>query len=484
MAVSQDRRGVDEGSSPATDVFGPAGSGVTDITARARQSKGEFVRSQVQVARWSENTTGKLMYAFEALEAFGWSTVAQLADKRAATVVEDGCEAAIVLRTRREAMALSIQQVAKQAGLAEADVRLAEAGTRKTPIRVLLKLTQALALDHYRIGTSMGGGGDPALGVRLREAHGGPGSMSAAVVLGLAEAAWVIATQSRLERWLDGSRTGVPTRLGFAPMPMREVRRPAWREGMDLAHRARELLDIGQDGPIRGLMALLGDRLAIPVVQVDLPGRFAGATIANGSARGVAVNVNGINENVWTRRMTVTHELGHLLWDSDEDLNRLRVDKGDAIEGDPQRPADRVETRANAFAAEFLAPQAAVARLFAEAGRGPAAVSMVMQRFGISFTAAKWQIHNGLGRLADKPDLRSVPGTRPSDAWEADETSTGAFFVLKETPIPRRGRFAELCLEAYDQHLISPDTAADHLGTDPATFLEKVQELRSLFARP
>ncbi len=303
--------------------------------------------------------------------------------------------------------------------------------------------------------------------------------MSPPIVLGLAEAAWIIATQGRLESWLLPERRSTLGALGFSPSPLAPQQRPPWRQGMDLAHRTRRLLGLQQHEPIRGFKTLLEDRLAIPVVSVDLPQRFAGATIANGDARGVVTNVTGINENVWVRRMTMAHELGHLLWDCEEDLNRLRVDE-EGVDDDPGAQNDPVETRANAFAAELLAPQAAVIEAYTTAGGDERGVSAVMQRFGVSFTATKWQVFNGMHRMGNPP-TRSLRDTKPEDDWRADEDGTLDFFPLKDTPIQRRGRFARLTLRACEENLIGEDTAADYLSTSAQAFHAAKSSLTSLF---
>lgn len=471
-------------SAPAiAEVFGPAARGVSDIHAWARNSMQVFVRNQTHVARWTPQATGKRLSAFEALDAFGWRTLSQLAEKRVAAIVEDGCEVAPILRARREAAGLKVEQVAQKVGLSTADVEAAESGRKRTPIRILTRLAQALALDADKIGAVKNGGGDPDLGVRFRELQSGPGTTSAAAVLGLADAAWVIATQVRLERWFDPARAGIPAALGFRPAHVRTLHRAAWQDGMDLAHQTRELLGLRHDAPIRSLKRLAEDRLAIPLVQAELPDKFAGATIANGAARGIVVNVKGINRKVWTRRMTVAHELGHLLWDVDEDLNRLRVDDYASLAADWRSLPDKVEMRANAFAAELLAPQVAVARLFEAEGGSDHAVSEIMRRFGISYTAASWQIYNSLNRMIDREKLRSLPKTRPSAEWETDEAHAASYFTLRETPLSRQGRFAELCLRAYDGNLISQDTAADYLGTNPGAFVAAAPGLRNLLSR-
>ena len=221
--------------------------------------------------------------------------------------------------------------------------------------------------------------------------------------------------------------------------------------------------------------------LAIPVLQIDMPERFGGATIANNEARGIAVNVNGSNSSVWTRRMTVAHELGHLLWDTDADLNKLKVDEYDALERDARVAGDPIEARANAFAAELLLPQKVAVEMFQQGGKSRQSVSAMMQEFGVSATVAKWQIYNGLYRTPDLAAIRPETHTQPSDDWEAEEGWTTDFFPLQNS-FARRGRFAEICFRAYESEIISARSAADYLGASIEDFEAALPALRNLLS--
>ncbi|MEZ4468586.1 MAG: ImmA/IrrE family metallo-endopeptidase [bacterium] len=149
--------------------------------------------------------------------------------------------------------------------------------------------------------------------------------------------------------------------------------RPAWEAGYELAHRTRDLLRLMPDEPIENLHALIEDRLGILVIQDELPAWLAGATVAVGELRGIVVNTVGSNQNVWVRRATMAHELGHLLWDPAERLQSLTFDRHQDLDR-PERANDVVEQRANAFAIELLAPQAALQGIAATSpiGRGAA----------------------------------------------------------------------------------------------------------------
>src|SRR5262249_7312640 len=129
---------------------------------------------------------------------------------------------------------------------------------------------------------------------------------------------------------------------------------------------------------------------------LSLNKKFAGATIANGKDRGIAINELGMNANVWVRRMTLAHELCHLLWDPDEKLDRLKVDDYEDI--DPAKDKiDPVEIRANSFAVDFLAPREAVRSIYSSLGDAKKAIGEVVHKYGISVTAAKYHVRNATG---------------------------------------------------------------------------------------
>ena len=119
-------------------------------------------------------------------------------------------------------------------------------------------------------------------------------SFSPSMVLSLSEAAWIIKKQGGLQGEVASYR-----KRGFTPVD--DYQYPAWRSGMKLAAQTREKLGYKSDEPIRGLKDIVENKLGIPVIQADLNPRFAGATIANGTARGIVLNLGGPNQNVWVR---------------------------------------------------------------------------------------------------------------------------------------------------------------------------------------
>ena len=152
-------------------------------------------------------------------------------------------------------------------------------------------------------------------------------AINAGTALLFAEAASIIRVQHRLQKWL-----GLQSKIGgFHPNDdYGSVQNPAWRIGYNLAEDARRIMGLG-DAPIPSMRELVEERLGIPVIQTRLPETVAGATVMttdeNGdAARGVVLNTVGANSNIWIRRVTLAHELGHLLYDPDDRLERVRVD--------------------------------------------------------------------------------------------------------------------------------------------------------------
>lgn len=454
-------------------VFGKLSRGETE-EERAATSDRIFVRSQVQIAEDSASAKGHRLGAQEALRLFGYKILASVAEDGSAALISSPDEPAATLKERRETLGLSVAQVAKKAGVSEALVAKAEQSGTVTPIRELERLAQVLALNEQALGRERGARGDKDLGVRLREfsEFKDTRKFSPSDVLALTEAAWVIRTQSDLSRLVDKD---FPLReLRFAPDANYAF--PTYERGYELAEKTRKLLNIGQDEPISSMKSLIEERLHVPVVQQALASKFAGATLADGADRGIVVNEAGQNANVWVRRMTMAHELGHLLWDPDQRLNKLKVDKYDDVTSDVKDP---VEIRANAFAISFLAPPAAVRRIVDRKESLVAAVSEVMITFGMSGTAAKYHVQNACNRNTRDISVSQLPSA--SDDWTGRENLTLDWFPLKNTPISRRGRFALLAAQCLEAGLISLDTASMYLRSQPEELKSNVDSIIAAF---
>lgn len=450
------------------DVFDLQEEGQTASPAqRAKASPRLYVRSQDHLAEYREGASGRVLSAWEAFDAFGVEVLAEVAEYGSAILVDDAHEPAYTLKKRRKALGLTARDVALKAKLSESEVAAAELTQQRSPIRTLERIAAVLGLDERLLSFRSGSGGDDDLAVRLRQVKVPNGSTDSPRLVGaLSEAGWVIRTQIRLERWL-GSLRRPPS--AFTPSSAYGSQgSPAWKAGYVLAHRARQALGIPTSEPVPSLRELCVT-LGIPIVQTALPQAFAGATVSVEGGRGIVVNTVGRNENVWVRRATVAHELGHLLWDPEPNLRRLTVDSYGLIEQDSIFVPQDVEARANAFAIEFLAPQAGVRTVFPKAG-GVAHLRQVMETYGISFTSARHHVNNAWERALAVDQLK-VQNTDPTADWYGRESYTQEWFPIESTPLSRRGRFAGVVAAAEQRRLITADTAASYLNTTREGYL-------------
>ena len=229
---------------------------------------------------------------------------------------------------------------------------------------------------------------------------------------------------------------------------------------------------------------LVETNLGIPVIQAELPRHIAGATIAVSDSqytdvRGIVLNTVGANENVWVRRATLAHELGHLLFDPIQRLDRVQVDTYESNEIDPQDGSiDYVEQRANAFAISFLAPMDEVRELTPTPLRSES-IRNVMSTFGISHTAARYHTFNSHYRQYPLPQDQTTVG--PSDEQKAAENFTLDYFPVERTPLVRRGRFSAVVNASYEQGYISIDSAAKYLCCNKKEFEQASPVIHDLF---
>ncbi len=456
-------------------VFGDTSRGVTP-EERAWSSSRHFVRSQVQLGFASERATGHRLTATEALDIYGWDILLKVAQDGSYPLITKADEPAATLRDQRTSLNLSVDHLRRRTGFSASFIQNAETAGQISPIRDLELLAQSLGLDERVLGFVPEAKRDRQLGIRLRELFGPHDTrvFSAASVVSLTEAAWVVSRQ-----------TSLAAKLGFRPHPLVTEQKydfnyayPTWEQGYRLAAKTRAALGLTDDQPIESLRSLIEERLGVPLVQQELEDHFAGATLANGTARGIVVNEKGMNANVWVRRMTLCHEIGHLLWDPEERLDRLRVDDYDELaQSALDNRRDPVEIRANAFAIAFLAPVDAVRNIAENAADVAEVLSRVMDTFGISATAAKHHVANITEiRTADVSN-RVLPF--PSDEWIAGENLAIDFFPITATPMSRRGRFALLVVLAYKANKISEDTASLLLRCSPKELREKADTIES-----
>lgn len=454
-------------------VFGP-GTSFSPVE-RARESTRTFVRGlDLLTFDTSERATGRRLTAFEAYEAFGFRKLWEVATEGSAIISDTPAAAGRVLRERRERLGVPVRSVANKSGLTPEVVEALERSARK-PVREYEQAARVLGLDERVISFRPIPEGNESVAVRLRTLADERPSLSANTVISLSEAAWVAMTQIRLEDHLGLSRD----------RPNVEVRedygspgQPAYSIGYQLADELREKLGLGAE-PIRSMRTLAEDTLKIPVIQTQLNERIAGATVESGGRRAIVLNIGGRNRDALVRRSTLAHELGHLLFDPSPELEELRVDDYDELEQRPEVRVDPVEQRANAFGVQFLAPQAVAVERYSHSRD---LFGAVLDYFGVSFTAGRYQVWNGLGRAVNLEELQS-PNRSPEDDWDGRESYTITYHPIRQLASrpSRAGRFSAVVLRAAMSRLISWDTVAEWLFCSPSDARGAVEAVSDLF---
>lgn len=131
------------------------------------------------------------------------------------------------------------------------------------------------------------------------------------------------------------------------------------------------------------------DSWGIQVTEIDVFNSGLDAVCCWGPNHGPAilVNKNGRHANqARGYRSTLAHEICHLLLDRDGSLPL-----GEALGGNSPKST---ESRANAFAAEFLLPQSEAIAEFAASKSAAEALSKLTRSFNVSWEIAAWQVLN------------------------------------------------------------------------------------------
>ena len=429
--------------------------------------KGLFVRGKYQLARYEPGSgaTGRRLTEHEVREAYDSHVFAEIDERLSAVLLAREGAIEQALQKQRRELGITLDQFASAANVDPEIVARAEKNADQIDLRMLEQLAFVLGLDPTKLSVDERAGADSNLGVRLRILQNNDtaprvASLTPRAVLRFSEAASIIRSQLSLQRWLHvpEEATRFETSHDYGP--------PAWSTGYALAKQAREHLGMGLE-PVKSMRDLVERRLGIPVIQVELPMAIAGATVSSHSQRGIVLNVTGANSDVWIRRATLAHELAHVLFDPDEELSNVRVDRYDEVTRDAELPApslDEIEQRANAFAVEFLAPREAVKNLV----RSPAQLNAtdienVMSRFGIGRAAALFHVGNAWKRKPELPPESAISAV-PTDEQREVESFTLNDFQPENVAEQRRGRFALLTVEAVDAGLITLDTGAQYLA--------------------
>lgn len=457
-------------------VFGASSAGGEDLELRAKNSSTLYVRSQDELAVFTGKAKGRIYNALEAYRIFGFSKLLECHIYGTAVLATDYTEPARTIKHQREQLGLTVQDVARCVELAESEVAKIEDPSQKSPIRNIEKVARTLALNDLNISEIKKYNQENCLAVRLKAFSQEHPILTKSDMLKIAEASWVIRVQSDLQRNIQSKKL-----LNWETFEKDDNYGshdyPAWKHGYYLAYKTRDLLGIDHESPISSLKVICEENLEIPLVYADLSRGIAGITIGSGSVRGIVLNAANMG-NTWIKRIALAHELGHLLWDSDEKLHNILVDRDDCFED--IFSGDYIEQRANAFSVEFLAPQKGVDIIAAKEKVKKSDISVLLAHFGISFTTGKYHYWNSMGRTVGIEEI-SAQNIEPEADWDGRERFGIDYYPCKDVPISRRGLFSKLVINSEKRGFLSSDSAASYLNISIDQYSEKKEEIESIY---
>jgi transcriptional regulator with XRE-family HTH domain/Zn-dependent peptidase ImmA (M78 family) len=376
------------------------------------------------------------------------------------------------LRGARLGAHLSMREMAELVGLNEAHVEALEqdAGQASTELLDRYARVFGLSLRHFLAG---GAEAAPAT-VLFRSLHAEGPSFEDLVETGasfvLGEFLRCTADVAEVEALLGERRDRIAEELGAAgPEPVQDA--PSlYRQAERLALDVRRRLGLGLE-PVPSMIELVQDRLGVRLFWTvpDELDRDIDAASARAPIPAILVNLVGGAECWWRTRMTLAHELCHLLFDFDRAAGAARrtflfsPHRGELSLGARRRglrlPADieQIERRANAFAAHFLAPPEAVrAAVGSWSPASDEAINAVCKLFQIGRLAAVNQITNTF-RLSREERLAMVE-RGPSDVLPKQHAD---MMVL---PGLRTGALREVVMRALSQGRIGRARARQYLA--------------------
>lgn len=220
-------------------------------------------------------------------------------------------------------------------------------------------------------------------------------------------------------------------------------------QGKQLALSARCQLGLGT-GPVGDLASLVESWFATLVSIEPLDSHHHGFAIVGGEDSVVLVNAN---DTYGRQRFTLAHELCHLLL--------VDVDTWDVV-GQTTSRDDR-ETRADAFAAHFLAPDDGLTAAIAGRARDETVVAELVHDFGMSLAATLNRLIDLRAITASERDRFTALGLRRiSVTADRNEHHISANALRYATRPPRT--LLDRALGAYTSGLLGLGIVADVLG--------------------
>ena len=258
------------------------------------------------------------------------------------------------LKSAREVIGLTQQQVADQVALTRVAISQIESGNRTISSIELLHLSRLYGRDMASFLEEKPVEKD-ALAVLFR-AH--PDLIQNSIFYNsLRNATELFREYGNLKKLLDmdQERNLPPVYTYSEPKNVWE----AIQMGEQAAEAERSRLELGID-PIRD-MAELVESQGIPVIEINLDDQISGMFIANAETQlCIVINEAQLNRAKSRVAFTIAHEYSHILLDRDKGITISKI----------SNDRDLFEVRANAFAAAFLMPEEGVSQFLKNIGKG------------------------------------------------------------------------------------------------------------------
>lgn len=275
----------------------------------ARNSKKLFVRSQDGLAQYSPEATGRILTAWEAFDRFGIEKLEEVLEYSSAIIACRREEPSFSISQQMESLGIEKQELSELAGVSQEALDRMLSPYKRSSIHSIEAVARVLGLNEDTIVFKPGADRDSNLALRLKNFRTDIANLSLKTLKTFLEASWIIQKQAKLQKWLYSEEAS----CRFEPDSNYGGHHyPAYLHGYYLAQQTRQQLGLG-NRPIPSLRHLCESTLKIPLIHGEFDSRIAGATLSINGMRGILVNTKGNNGNVWVRRFTIAHELGHLL---------------------------------------------------------------------------------------------------------------------------------------------------------------------------
>lgn len=287
------------------------------------------------------------------------------------------------VRGRREELGWSEQALADRTGLSKMQVHRIETGVRKKlSAGELAVLREALDLPlEELIGSTRRPSQLSSLAARVAREDA-----TAEFSTALGRAGQIIALMDRVPRRAE------PQVTAWWDIPQGGLEKD---RGALLAMQVRSALGLADDEPVADLPLVCERDFGLAVSLEPLPKGLRGLAVSLADAEGYEPDralalVDTSRQERGAQRFTAAHELAHVLF-GDFDGQLVRIDTEGS--GGQSAATRYMETKADAFAAEFLAPRSAVQRMLADVRSADddaflTAVAFMALHFGISWKAA------------------------------------------------------------------------------------------------